>query len=415
MRKFLSDWIHSYLSNIPLHSILRIWTATRVLGTLVFVVCFISCENEIEYDNSNDKMQLVVSANIAAGQPVACYVNATTSTIGYTEKDTIREYYIDNNGDTVYERYPHTRQKKMYLPDAQVQMRINDGEWFNTAYDSQTRLYGATEILLPGDRVEMKAHHPDYGTASSTQVVPHPVKVNAVHTTDIYPEITPNGWVQFALDIEAYTGDMNSIIGIRIIDGSFTCRTTKQESHTEKYYNEKYNRYYTRHVYDTITVSDTVSLTSIYSKGDVWDLPVNYYAYGTKYYGANAPKYIYFYATELQQPKQIHLFADQNMPSNVIQRDSLQLQHLSISIDVFSSDYRLYMTSVYADAYLGIKLPTGESYNRDEDDGYTENYIEYIIEEITNLGDQEKVQIYTNVNGGLGCFAAYAPQSITIK
>lgn len=391
-------------------------TFTRVFSALLFIIFLTACETEIEYDSSKDKMQLVITANIAAGQPVSCYINATTYTVGYTKKDTIYDY-VDNRGDTI--TLPTARRHKMYLSDARVQMRINNGEWFATTYDNKTHLYTAPQTLSPGDQVEITVSHPDYGTASAQQVVPQPVTVNAIHTTDLYPEITSDGWAQFAIDLDTYTGDPDNLIGIRLLNAAFTCRTTKRVWHTEEVYNEYHNNYAPRTVYDTITITDTVPLTLIYSQGEMWDLPFNYASYKEKYYGTYAPKYMYFHASELQQPKQIYLLADQAIEDNVLSRDSLQLQHLSISIDVFSADYNLYMTSVYAGYSLGIKLPTGVSYDNEwDEDGngwYNENYMEDILKELYYLGDQEDVQIYTNITGGLGCFATYAPTQLTIK
>ena len=400
------------LSSYLLHTITR--ACTRALLSVLLLVCLSACETEIEYDNSNDKRQLVLSATVAAGQPISCYVNASTYTLGYTEQDTAYYYYINIYGDTTWSTHPQVLRGKMYLSDAQVQMRINNGEWFGATFNDKTNLYTAPQTLSAGDLVEITASHPDYGTASAQQVVPQPVTINAIHTTDRYPEITPDGWVQFTLDFDTYSGDKDNIIGIRVLEGAFTCQTTKRQGHQEMYYNT-YTRDSARHtVYDTITVSDTVPLTFIYSQGDMWNLPFNYADYKDKYYGAYSPKYLYFMASELQQPKQIYMFADQNMGNDIIKRDSLQLQHLSICIDVFPYDYYLYLTSVYSGSYLGsIKIPTGATY--DETDEYSGNYMEDILEEMYYLGDQENIQIYTNISGGLGCFATYTPTTLTIK
>ena len=129
------------------------------------------------------------------------------------------------------------------------------------------------------------------------------------------------------------------------------------------------------------------------------------------------PNYLYFPAAQLKQGKRIALFADQDWDNSTLWEDSLRLLDLSIDVDVFSYDYYIYRTSVVlsddVSLYDNHKFPT--NYEYDEKYDYDGDYIEDIITEIGSLGNQEGLQTYTNINGGIGHFATCAPTKLTIK
>lgn len=416
MKKQLLEFLHTYLTNDEIRFLAKGWMAVRALGTLVFVVCFISCQDEIEYKGGNEKQQLVISADMAAGQQPACYVCSTTPTLGKVQLDTV--WYERTYSDGTTERYYRREHPRAFLSDASVRMRFNDGEWHTAAYDTDSKQYLVADYTLStGDRIELEVNHSALGTATATQTVPKPITVSAIHTTDLYPAFTEKGWVWFALDLDAYTGDDNALVGVRINSGAFTCKAKKEVRHEEKVYDEDRGYTYTKVSRDTIVVLDTVPLTFLYAEGDMWNIPLNLRAMGCQYYGAMRPNYLYFPAAQLKHGKRIALFADQDWDNTTLWEDSLCLLNLSIDVDVFSYDYYVYRTSVVlsddANLYDNYKLPT--NYEYDEKYEYDDNYIEDIITEIGSLGNQEGIQIYSNVDGGIGHFATYTPTQLTIK
>ncbi len=416
MKKQLLEFLNTYLTNDEIRFLSKGWVTVRALGTLVFVVCFISCETEIEYHGDNDKQQLVVSADMAAGGQPACYVCSTTPTLGKVQRDTVWYEQVYANGDT--DRYYRMEHPRAFLSDASVRMRFNEGNWHNAVYHIDRKQYLVTDYTLSaGDRIELEVNHATLGTATAVQTVPQPVTVSAVHTTDLYPEITEDGWVQFALDIDAYTGASDALVGVRIDSGAFTCLSTKEVRHEEKVYDGDRGCTYTQTTYDTVTVLDTVPLNFLYATGDMWNIALNGNAVNRKYYGAAQPNYLYLPAAQLRQGKRIALFADQDKDFNILRQDSLRLLNLSISVDVFSYDYYIYRTIIRQTqttySYYDLKPPTGVYY--DSGDGPDFDYIDEILSEITSLGNQEGLQTYTNINGGIGCFATYAPTQLTIK
>ena len=416
MKKQLLKFLHTYFSDEEIRFLTKGWLAVRALGTLVFVVCFVSCRREIEYKGGTDEQLLVVSADMEMGKNPACFVCSTTPTLGEIKLDTVWYENVYSNGDTV--KYRHLEPPRLYLSDASVRMRFNNGEWHTATYDAEQKNYVVKDYTLAvGDYIELEVKHAELGTATAIQTVPAPVSVSAVHTTDLYPEITENGWAQFALDIDAYTYSPDALIGIRLNEGAFTAIVSREVRKEEKVYDEKYGYTYTRITYDTITVLDTIPFTHLYAEGDIWNIALNNRRGGCKYYGAKASRYLYIPASQLQQSRRIALFADQNRNSHIVRQDSLRLLNLSIDVDVFSYDYYVYRTSVKLsqDEYDSSddKFPTGEMY--DEKYDYDGDYIEEIIADIGSLGNQESIQIYSNINGGIGHLATYAPTRLIIR
>lgn len=416
MKKQLLEFLNTYLTNDEIRFLSKGWVMVRALGTLVFVVCFISCENEIEYHGDNEMQQLVISADMAAGNHPACYVCSTTPTLGNVQLDTVWYERVYSDGHT--ERYYRMEHSRAFLSDASVRMRFNEGDWYTAVYDTDSKQYLVSGYTLSaGDRIELEVNHTTLGTATATQTVPKPVTVSAIHTADLYPTFTENGWVWFALDLDAYTGDDNALIGVRINSGAFTCKAKKTIRHEEKVYDESRGYTYTKVIHDTVVVLDTIPLTFLYAEGDMWDIPLNLKMSGCQYRSAVQPNYLYFPAAQLKQGKRIALFADQDWDNNILWEDSLRLLNLSIDVDVFSYDYYIYRTSVVlsddVSLYDNRKFPT--NYEYDEKYDYDGDYIEDIITEIGSLGNQEGIQIYSNIDGGIGHFATYTPTQLTIK
>ncbi len=416
MKKHLLEFLHTYLNNEEIRFLTKGWMAVRALGTVVFVVCFISCETEIEYKGGNEKQQLVISAEMAAGQQPACYVCSTTPTLGDVKSDTV--WYQRTYADGTTDRYYRMERPRAILSDAIVRMRFNDGEWHTAAYNTDRKQYLIADYTLSvGDRIELEVRHADLGTATATQTVPKPVTVSAIHTTDLYPELTENGWAQFALDLDPYTGDDNALLGIRLNKGAFTCLTTKEVRNEETGYDSQYGDTYTHVTYDTVTVLDTVMLEYLYARGEIWNNALNRLSRVGKYYGVTPAGCLYIPAAQLRQSQRLELFADQYRDFKVLRQDSMRLLYLSVDVDVFSYDYYMYRALVRTTrsvSYGGNKPPTGETDDGGSDYDYDFD-IDYILSAITSFGDQEGVQTYTNINGGIGHFATYTPTQLTIK
>ena len=186
MKKQLLEFLNTYLTNDEIRFLSKGWVMVRALGTLVFVVCFISCENEIEYHGDNEKQQLVISADMAAGTQPACYVCSTTPTLGNVQLDTVWYERVYSDGHT--ERYYRMEHSRAFLSDASVRMRFNEGDWHTAVYNTDSKQYLVSGYTLSaGDRIELEVNHTTLGTATATQTVPKPVTVSAIHTTDLYP------------------------------------------------------------------------------------------------------------------------------------------------------------------------------------------------------------------------------------
>ena len=171
MKKQLLKFLHTHFSDEEIRFLTKGWLAVRALGTLVFVVCFVSCRREIEYKGGTDEQLLVVSADMEMGKNPACFVCSTTPTLGEIKLDTVWYEKVYSNGDTV--KYRHWGPPRLYLSDSSVRMRFNNGEWHTATYDAEQKNYVVKDYTLAvGDYIELEVKHAELGTATAIQTVP---------------------------------------------------------------------------------------------------------------------------------------------------------------------------------------------------------------------------------------------------
>lgn len=253
-----------------------------------------------------------------------------------------------------------------YIPDAAVTMRLNgkDHSMEHTSggdYQCKESLW-----LQPLDTVEFVVTHPNYETASARQVLP-----GLVHSTLASYELQSNYWAVFDLDFDAYQGNADDVIGIK----AFAKLKATQK--------------WTQRV-------DTLDSEYTYSNDIVFAEAQNLSAEG--YYGAKT-ELLYFPASALEHPKRIRCFADRNWTQDMKdQYKNVELLYLQVDVHSCSHDAYLYNKTLYNYRYsFTLPAPSGLP----KKDG---TIMDEIMESLSEmLGEQEPRQVYTNVDGGLGC------------
>lgn len=64
------------------------------------------------------------------------------------------------------------------LPDAEVQLVVNDGAPIRMTYDAASARFRSDRVARAADRICVSASHPDYGSASGATTVPRPVVIS---------------------------------------------------------------------------------------------------------------------------------------------------------------------------------------------------------------------------------------------
>lgn len=256
--------------------------------------------------------------------------------------------------------------KNDYVMDAVVTMRLNGKDYsMNHLAVGQYRCKDSLR-LHPLDTVEFTVTHPKYSTATARQIMP-----GIVHSTLASYELQSNYWAVVDLDFDAYQGNADDMIGIRVYGRvEATQRITQRK--------------------------DTLSLDYTYSNDIVFAQAQNLSVEG--YYGT-LQEVLYFPASALQQPRNIRCFADRYWTQKTKnQYKNVRLISMQVDVYSYSHDAYTYNKSMYNYLYNGsLPAPSGlpQKENTIMDDIMDE------LEEV--LGEQEPRQVYTNVNGGLGC------------
>lgn len=365
----------------------------RYLPIYLLLILLTACDKTIDYKGGRDPDQLVVSAEIGAGEPVSCYITRTQFFLDEPLYDSVPEYeYIrDDYGritDSVFS-FIRLVEKPRYLHDAQVRMRVNSGQWFALAYNPADNRYRSTDILSENDVVDIEVNHSVYGTASSTQVVPQKPDVQVVNQ-----RITNRKTVEITLRLGAYSGDPSSVIAISVPRGKI-CYS----------YMEGYGYGYGYSDGDAETVCDTTDLDLLYSQSPLFGELSNRQTAG--YYGVSERGMLFIPASKLSEPQQVTLLLD-HYRSISDEAFGLHTDSLCIRVAAYTYDYYIYRKSIGSGRSY---LPSPPSLRGDLDDDF-----DFSIDDVLDgLGEQEKVQVYTNIQGGVGHFTAFSSQEIDIQ
>lgn len=266
--------------------------------------------------------------------------------------------------------------------DAEVSLRLNGGEWMQLHRYRVSPAYSMlpddtkAPVIQPLDTVEIAVSHPKYATLTARQIMPNTIKAEMTEC-----EMMNNGWTGVTLRLDAYHGNPDDMIAIRLDSGmvQMTYRKT----------GERFDN-----VFD-----------AIYSTESVFAEALNLQAAG--YYGGNCGQDLFFPASALREPMEIHLIADCMGGFNIENYRNIKITNLTLSVRACTYEYYLYEQFHRAYDEIWLEGPSGLPSQED-------NIMEEILKTVTEtLGQQEKVAVYTNVEGGLGYLTGYSKVSLT--
>ena len=268
-----------------------------------------------------------------------------------------------------------------WIRDAEVQLRVNGQPYELRCHDDEVYADYTMPPLRTGDTVEITASHPKYETVRAREVMPGQVRCRVSHV-----ELLPTKQIAFQLDLDAYEGNEDDLIGIwasGTIEGTWTGSYGAKQTYTEP-----------------------IRLNTVYSNDILFAGAENASTEG--YYGALPGYYLYFPASELREPKSIQLFVDSDQLQWTRTYDSVRAKQLEVRAMACTYSAYRFEQSTRGSFYLKA-LPAPSHLPQ------SENIMEEIMVAIQSmLGDQEPVQVYSNVEDGLGHVAAFSIDSHTI-
>lgn len=305
---------------------------------------------EVDFKGDTEPEMLVVTSNLGVNQIPHVYVS--------------HSFFFDRTDKSPLD----------WITDAAVSLRVN-GQTYTLTYRPEDCTYANMSVprLQPHDTIDIVATHPKYAAATVRQIMPGAIKssVSAI-------EIQPNGSMRFQLNLDAYQGNADDVIGI-LASGLVKSKWTSG--------------------YDGKNQTHSIQLNTLYSTEIVFAEAVNASTQG--YYGANMD-YLFFPASALQEPLQLQLIVD-GYQLRYDRHDSLEAEQLEV--EVIACTYSGYQfTQTTRDSYYMKYLPT-PSWLPEQEPSIMEEIMD-AMQEV--LGDQEPVQVYSNVEGGLGHVAAYS-------
>lgn len=336
---------------------------------MALVLSLTGCEEmfvrEIDFTAEKEPEMLVLSGSNLIGLPPAFHI--------------FHSFFFGHT--------PPTPKNVGGVSDAEVTIRVNSGEWMQlfpssaNGYSYSRLADGSTApALMPLDTVEINVSHPEYPTLTGYQVMPDYVNGRYVSI-----HVQPNFWVDITIELDPYQGNEDDVIGITFTDGtiSLTGPNTKKPL--------------------------TLQITGLYSVDPVFAKAINMSSGG--YYGAMMDDPLFFPASELQQARQIHLIADAQWGGrNKDWYNHCDLKSMTLNLRAYTRDAYLFTQSkrllLDREEYLA---PPSDIEDADE------NIMQDILDDLKEvLGDQEPVQVYTNVQGGLGHLCGHSNKALRL-
>ena len=379
----------------------------RTLYILISLCCILltSCEDMyhklIEYNGPEEDPVLCLNAEILVGQPVKVYVTRSW-------------FFLDKtrNGYAV----PH----RGVVSDATVEMQINDGEWKpltfvhvnDTVIDMYVQegksYYTCSEVFKAGDKVSIRANHPNFNAVSATDIVP-------IQPTCTVMQGEQKGMVlPFTFDVDALPVSNGEVI-------FFSVKGYGHMTDTMTYVQSSGSKYAGNYRVDTVTLVHTwheVLFPRIYSDDFIFSeykLPkTNHGLYTQK-----GP--LYTSADHFTEATKVTLLLDCD---KVMVESDFTVDTLDVVMPISDEYHRsAYLDSVVIDVRLALYAnrsgsssyaPEISLYSTDTDEYGYGDFFEELSELFNELGAQEGTQIYSNVEGGFGHFCFINHSSITI-
>ncbi|MGM9810652.1 MAG: DUF4249 family protein [Paludibacteraceae bacterium] len=360
----------------------------------LFVLACTACDSEnnffyhpVAFNGKVTEPQMVVTARLYADSVPVVHVNRSRFFQDKDRYDSIKSNYF---GNEYYEYFL----KNDELSNAMVQMQVNDGDW-QTLHETPEHVYTSDHRLQPNDLVNIRVVHPDFSDVATVQQrIPAPAQASIT-----FSEIdTMQTTFSFGIDLPAYTGDSTHLLRI-------SCTSYVQNIHYEYYgdslfyvdtIHENYPYVFSNDLRFARCDKTNETLSDGYYGANSIGLYVPVSNVPTHYdmKGALSPYYhsSHYYGKPSSSPY--------HYPYITTQLDSIEIRVETVTIDEY-----LTWATMLAGYYVYQYVPDYfRSDNSDADD--LVDIIEIIQEMFDEMGNMEGVQLYDNVEGGIGHVSA---------
>lgn len=376
----------------------------RYIPFLVFIgaLTLAGCEyhnnffyHPVSFRGEVTEEQLVLTGILHADERPRLYVNSSR----FFQDTVPLDSMFHEGGWNGYYLYYHNPR---FLPDAQVEMSVDDGDWqtmyadtFSIAqYGGATGYYfTADKLLRAGEQIAFRVRHPRFQqVASVSQQIPFAPQATITVLPDSYREGDIR-FLSFQVNLPAYRGDTSHFYRFKATT-YLTNHEEYQDPDTAFHYTwqESYSYTYSRDMHMMTCQEINKSL----SKG---------------YYGSS----LGLYAPASHEPTQYQLLALQCNPKypapQRIGYDSIwaEIDSIVFSVETVTRDEFLHWAKMVQGKYVSRYAPNYFAEESNNNNGMG-NIVEDVQDMFDEMGNMEGVQLYDNVEGGIGHVTASTSQ-----
>lgn len=339
--------------------------------------------------------QLVLTGILHADEQPRLYVNSSR----FFQDTVPMDSMFHEGGWNGYYLYYHNPR---FLPDAQVEMQIDNGDWQTMYADTfSIAQYGgaigyyftADRLLKEGEQAVFRVSHPRFQqVASVSQQIPFTPKAIITALPNAYQEKGVK-FIDFQVELPAYRGDTSHFYRFQA--------TTYITNHEEYQDPDTCFHYIWQDTYSYLYSRDIQFLTckeinKSLSKG---------------YYGSS----LGLYAPVSHEPIQFQLLALQCNPKypapQRIGYDSIwaEIDSIVLCVETVTRDEYLHWAKMVQGKYVSRYAPDYFAEESSSNNGMG-NIVEDIQDMFDEMGNMEGVQLYDNVEGGIGHVTASTSQ-----
>lgn len=407
----------------------------KILLYILPLLLLTSCDEDnwfshrVEYNDVAEPSQMVLTSFLVAGQNPFVYVNHSWFFLDPDRAKKLNDYYGGYYGPT----------NVGFLTDAEVSMIVNEKDTVHLTPPSR-EIYGSIAAyfaeyqLAAGDRVRITATHPDYGTATATDQVPYPITFSV-------DNLQQDGYnATFDLHLDAYQYTPGDVLCIR------TLTRVHREYHywdlevlgykdTVRFYNGKpyttsipiygdtienifeedmdYRYTYGQHIEFSLFEGNKAMSKGFYGVDARYSMGLCLPASAVKN-GLTIPMATYINTKpQPESNNNNNHWHDYIEPDFITRRDTTIIRPKYIDLEVCVLSEQETMCRIAdnkrreVDYYYVMPYPQEESVTND-----AENIVESIQELFETMGNMEGVQVFDNVDGGIGHVTASSYQWI---
>ncbi|MDY4514626.1 MAG: DUF4249 family protein [Paludibacteraceae bacterium] len=339
--------------------------------------------------------QLVLTGILHADEKPRLYVNSSR----FFQDTVPLDSMFHEGGWNGYYLYYHNPR---FLPEAQVEMSVDDGEWqamyadtFSIAqYGGATGyFFTADKLLRAGEQATFRVRHPRFQqVASVSQQIPFAPQATITALPDSYREGDIR-FLGFHVNLPAYRGDTSHF---------YRFKATTYLTNHEEYQDPDTCFHYTWQESYSYTYSCDMRMMTCQeinkslSKG---------------YYGSS----LGLYAPASHEPTQYQLLALQCNPQyptpQRIGYDSIwaDIDSIVLHVETVTRDEYLHWAKMVQGKYVSRYAPNYFAEESNNNNGMG-NIVEDVQDMFDEMGNMEGVQLYDNVEGGIGHVTASTSQ-----